>query len=394
MKLPSPDERANHLGNRQRRKMARSAQAYVRGSTSRFYEWLDGARATLPDGPPIWICGDCHYGNLGPTGAASGDIQVQIRDLDQTVIGNPAHDLVRLAFSLASAARGFDLPGVATAELVEQAVDGYQSALLGELEEDADRPPSIKGLMKQSKTRRWKHLAEERIGDTRPTIPLGKRFWPLSPEEREAAERLLAEGPIQSLATALTSRPDDARTELVDAAYWVKGCSSLGLLRFALLVSIGDGKSKDIALLDVKQAIKPSAPAAADAVLPRDNAERIVEGARALSPHLGRRMAAGRILNRSVFVRELLPQDLKLDIPSLDGSEAATMARFLAAVVGRAHARQLSKENRGRWADELGRRRSKTLDAPSWLWNSVVDLMGAHEAAYLEHCRRHARIAA
>ena len=31
------------------------------------------------------------------------------------------------------------------------------------------------------------------------------------------------------------------------------------------------------------------------------------------------------------------------------------------------------------------------LDAPSWLWRSVVDLMGSHEVAYLEHCRKYAR---
>jgi uncharacterized protein (DUF2252 family) len=40
------------------------------------------------------------------------------------------------------------------------------------------------------------------------------------------------------------------------------------------------------------------------------------------------------------------------------------------------------------WLAELGRSRSKSLDAPSWLWNSVVELVSLHEAAYLEHCRR------
>jgi len=96
--------------------MARSAQAYVRGSTTRFYEWLASEEGrTVPKGPPIWICGDCHFGNLGPVANADGEIAIQIRDLDQTVIGNPAHDLIRLGLSLAMAARGSDLPGVTTA---------------------------------------------------------------------------------------------------------------------------------------------------------------------------------------------------------------------------------------------------------------------------------------
>jgi uncharacterized protein (DUF2252 family) len=34
------------------------------------------------------------------------------------------------------------------------------------------------------------------------------------------------------------------------------------------------------------------------------------------------------------------------------------------------------------------------LDAPSWLWSSVVDLVAVHETAYLEHCRRFALAAA
>ena len=78
-------------------KMARSAHAYVRGNTLQFYEWLYSiAEGTLPSGPPIWICGDCHVGNLGPVANSNGDVAIEIRDFDQTVIGNPAHDLIRL----------------------------------------------------------------------------------------------------------------------------------------------------------------------------------------------------------------------------------------------------------------------------------------------------------
>ena len=50
------------------------------------------------------------------------------------------------------------------------------------------------------------------------------------------------------------------------------------------------------------------------AKMPRDNAERVVTGAKNLSPFLGGRMAATRMLDKAVFVRELLPQDLKLEI--------------------------------------------------------------------------------
>eukprot|EP01132_Coremiostelium_polycephalum_P011172 gene11172-13687_t len=98
MKIPRPSSRMPHLTQLRNLKMARSAHAYVRGSTVQFYEWLHSQRGRrLPQGPAIWICGDCHAGNLGPTGDTKGRIDMHIRDLDQAVIGNPAHDLVRLA---------------------------------------------------------------------------------------------------------------------------------------------------------------------------------------------------------------------------------------------------------------------------------------------------------
>jgi uncharacterized protein (DUF2252 family) len=79
-----------------------------------------------------------------------------------------------------------------------------------------------------------------------------------------------------------------------------------------------------------------------------------------------------------------------VEIDQLTTEDAMKAASFLAGVVGKAHARQMDKSTRARWTKELERHRSKTLDAPSWLWTSVVSLIGRHEVAYLEHCRRYA----
>ena len=102
------NDREQFLLMRQAQKMARSPHAFVRGNTAQHYAWLNELHSQLPEGPAVWICGDCHVGNLGPIADGQGNIDVQIRDLDQTVIGNPAHDLIRLALSLASAARGIE----------------------------------------------------------------------------------------------------------------------------------------------------------------------------------------------------------------------------------------------------------------------------------------------
>ena len=85
-----------------------------------------------------------------------------------------------------------------------------------------------------------------------------------------------------------------------------------------------------------------------------------------------------------------MPQDLKIEVDRLTREEAMGLAAYLAGVVGRAHGRQMDEPTRETWRKALVSASTATLDAPSWLWSSVVDLISVHEAAYLDHCRRFA----
>lgn len=396
---PRIDERESALSRERARKMAQSSHSYVRGNTRQFYEWLGGPTAPgVPDGPPVWICGDCHVGNLGPVADSEGRVSVLIRDLDHSVIGNPAHDLIRLALSLASAARGSDLPGVTTTRMLEAMMEGYESAFAHDFDEARDKPEPpevVRIALREAHRRTWKKLAKERIKDTRPRIPLGERFWPITELERSAIDSVFASSSIASLITMVESRPGDSEVKIVDATYWMKGCNSLGLLRYAVLGDVSDGSSKssENCLVDIKEAVPSAAPAAPGAEMPADNALRVLQGALHISPSLGERMRAATLLERPVFVRELLPQDLKLEINQLTSDEALMAAEYLSTVVGLAHARQMDHSTRTSWQKELSRNRSKDLDAPSWLWSNVVGLLIDHERTYLEHCRRYVTVA-
>ena len=396
-KAPRRSRRAHVLTAMRNFKMATSAHAYVRGNATRFYEWLASVAPTsFPQGPAIWICGDCHVGNLGPLADIDGRVEMGIRDFDQTVIGNPAHDLMRLGLSLAMAARSSDLPGVVTAKMMEGMVEDYAKEFGARDRAPPAQPESISRPMKEAKRRSWRHLAVERVnGETR-RFPIGKQFWPVSREEREAIGLLFASEEMQALATRLGYRKDSANVNVMDCAFWRKGCSSLGLMRYAVLLDVGGkaARGRDLCLFDIKEATRPLAPRYDDAGMPRDHAERVVMGACNLSPYLGERMAHARLLDQPVFVRELLPKDLKLEIERMDTEEAIEVARYLARIVGRAHARQLARTEHKAWQAELRRNRSKTIDAPSWLWSGVVDLIAIHERAYLDHCRRYALKAA
>jgi uncharacterized protein (DUF2252 family) len=389
----SQEERAAVLRQARDLKMARSVHAYVRGNTGKFYEWLADSPVarTLPDGPPIWICGDCHLGNLGPIADSDHRIVVQIRDLDQCVIGNPALDLVRLGLSLETAARSSDLPGIATARLIEAMAESYALAFAAEPMAELPEPEVVRTVRKRAAMRGWRHLARERIADTSPNIPLGKRFWPLTADERSEIDALFEQDEVRACALKLAGLVREDGLRVVDAAYWMKGCSSLGKLRYAVLLGVRrrDGEEY-FALVDIKEAARPLAPAATGAKMPRDHARRVVTGARALSPALGDRMIAARLLGKPIVLRELKPQDLKLEVAQFSRKQAQRAASYLAYIVGEAHARQLSETESAEWVARFARQQDSALDAPSWLWRAVVDLAGLHETAYLEHCRRYA----
>ncbi len=392
--LPAITERHAVLERSRTQKMARSAHAYVRGNTAKFYEWLGASDAArrVPDGPAIWICGDCHLGNLGPLAAGDGSVEIQIRDLDQAVIGNPAHDLIRLGLSLATAARGSDLPGVTTARMIEAMVEGYATAMNDPEEGEAGPEPDVvRSVRKRALGRRWRHLARERLEAVEPQIPLGRKFWALADDERTALSAVFEDPAVARLILSLDHKDARRSVRLVDAAYWMKGCSSLGLRRYAAILELKGGKGRsDYAIVDLKEATDPIAPSRPDAAMPSDNAERVATAARALSPHLGARMIPVRMLGRSLFIRELAPQDLKLEVDQFSHGEAVKAGRYLAYVVGKAHARQMDAATRQSWLALLETDRRGAIDAPTWLWDSVVALAGAHEAGYLEHCRRYA----
>ena len=100
-------------------------------------------------------------------------------------------------------------------------------------------------------------------------------------------------------------------------------------------------------------------------------------------------MAAARVVDKDVFVRELLPQDLKFELDTLTEREAVAIGHYLASVVGVAHARQLEPAACAEWLATFRKTSAKNLDAPAWLWAAVKDLVALHEGAYLEHCLAH-----
>src|SRR4029077_11969189 len=158
---------------------------------------------------PVWICGDCHLGNLGSVADAHGRVKIAIRDLDQTVIGNPAHDLIRLGLSLATAIRGSDLPGVTTALMLEQMVEGYEGELGKKHKHSRNPTSSVQRVLEGAVRRRWHHLADECIEGVTPEIPFRIKLNASGPPflARSACDAVLVSARTAPLVCRANSMP-------------------------------------------------------------------------------------------------------------------------------------------------------------------------------------------
>lgn len=104
--------------------------------------------------------------------------------------------------------------------------------------------------------------------------------------------------------------------------------------------------------------------------MPKDQAERVVEGAMHLSPHLGKQ-SPKEALRLYPLVVAAGPKDRN---SAVDCSGRDKGSQLLAGGVGEAHARQMDAHTRASWFKELERNRSTTLGTPSWLWSSGENL--------------------
>ncbi len=185
--MPSLAERPVILERKRTLKMARSAHAYVRGNTARFYEWLAASPAArrVPMGPAIWICGDCHLGNLGPGRRRRGTC----RDPDPRP--RPGRDRQSRARSHPPGpVAGHRGPRFGPARRHHCTDDGGEwstatapPSRIPTRDHPGAEPETVRSIRREAFGRRWRHLAKERLQAVEPRIPLGEKFWALAPEE-------------------------------------------------------------------------------------------------------------------------------------------------------------------------------------------------------------------
>ncbi len=383
---------------RKLQRMSSSPLAYLRGAAPLFFELL-AARPELASGPAGegWIVGDMHLENFGayrsdPLGAdepasetaaskKSRAVRFDLNDFDDAIIGPWRFDVLRLTTSLLLGGRELGANGLVALDLCDLLLDAWARSAFDKAPVPKDPPAPIAALVEQVRDR-----SKTALLDARTAVTGGKRHFVRGPRYADLPAEVVNavpaafEGYIAGLAEE--DRPHKGSLEIIDCALRIAGTGSLGGLRIGVLVK-GKGGPDGAWIFDMKEQGEPSASAICGgppAIVP---AERVCTAFRACVERPALMLGSttlrgsGGTTKLSMFVRKLSPQEDKLNLRRLKQQDLPSLATYLGALLGSAHARAATKAPK-RWA---------AADLALIREHSIA-LAGIHEAVYLELCER------
>jgi uncharacterized protein (DUF2252 family) len=397
------EELGTRLLDQKLARMTASPLALLRGAAPLFYELL-AAHPSLADGPrgKGWIAGDLHLENFGAYRVAAmpdapkkkgkpkkedhdhdhdhdaDEVEFDLNDFDDAVIGPWRFDVLRLATSLILGGRELGADGPRVLGLTHALLDAYGAAAFGPKPKLPPRPAPVARLVEQVTSRTRKALL-----DARTEVKHGARHFVRGARYADLPEAIAArvEKAFARYVKGLEEhvRPPKGSLDVLDAAWRIAGTGSLGGVRVALLVR-GKGGEDGAWVFDMKEQGTPSAacivgkgPKGAR-LAPADRVVAAMRGCLAQPP---RYLGATRMGDLSMFVRRLSPQEDKLDLAGLRDADLDPLATYLGALVGRAHARGATKAPRMPW----------TKAERDGIVDRAIAIAGIHEAVYLALCK-------
>jgi uncharacterized protein (DUF2252 family) len=370
-------------------RMTASPLAFLRGAAPLFYEVL-AAHPSLAEGPrgKGWLTGDLHLENFGAYRplplALSGDrhdrdeAAFDLNDFDDAVIGPWRIDVLRLTASLILAGRELGAGGMRVLDLAHGLLRAYVVAAFDENAKLPKEPAPVTRLIDQVAERTRKELLDGRTkvvkGERR--FVRGARYADLP---AGIAKRV--NGAFAKYVRGLDDdfRPESKALQVIDAAWRIAGTGSLGGVRVGVLVR-GKGGPDGAWVFDMKEQGLPSAtilfgrPSKKKRLPP---AQRVVTAYRSCVARPAWLLGTTTLGDLSLFVRRLSPQEDKLDLTKIRDEDLDSLARYLGALVGRAHARGGTKHPRKEWSEgECGA-----------IVDRAISIAGIHEATYLALCK-------
>lgn len=368
------------------RAMRASAFAFFRGSAHLFYDRLP--RNGIFRSPLVWSCGDLHLENFGSFKADNRLVYFDINDFDEAALAPASWDLVRMVSSLRVAADNVTVRKSEAEGLCSLFVESYATALgLGKgywVERDTAEG-LVRSLLEGLKTRRRADFLNSRTqtkGKVRRLRTDGIKALSPSNEQRVLVEAFTA-------GFALT-QPEPDFYEVLDVARRIAGIGSLGVDRYAILVT-GKGSPDGNYLLDLKEAMPSVLASRVAARQPQwpTEAHRVVTVQRRLQAVSPAFLQPVLLAESSYVLRALQPSEDRVTLDAATQGRGAleqtmqTLARMLAWAQLRSSGREGSAT-----ADELvdfGRRakwRQKLLDASLACADQVLRDAQVFNAAY------------
>jgi uncharacterized protein (DUF2252 family) len=378
------------LLDRKLARMTSSPFAFLRGAAPLFYSLLalDPDLAAGPDGEG-WLVGDAHLenfgayrveGELGSKGKkGKSEVVFHLNDFDDTSWGPIRWDVLRLVTSALVFSNEIGASLTDSLTLASSLLDGYDRA---RTRGDLPKPPKIVERLLETASRRSRQdLLEARTtlmkGERR--FQRGEHFEDLQPEIHAAAVDAFAR---YMLALVRQGHTNADQLEPRDFAFRIAGVGSLGCLRVAVLTR-GKGGVEGEWLFDMKEEGTPSiATAKLDergfnisppGPPPATAAARVLEGVHALAFKRPRMIGETTLLEKSMLVRWLAPQEDKLSIADVAPEDRLSLVHFLGSLLGEAHRQSAPKAPR--WTRE-------DLDA---LLHRGLALAALHQVAFAEY---------
>jgi uncharacterized protein (DUF2252 family) len=308
------------------RKMRGDPFIFLRGACHLFYQRLAefAPCGSLPGPvPTTWVCGDLHLENFGSYKGDNRLVYFDLNDFDEAALAPCTWDVVRFLASVRLGALGLGLNDREIELLCSLFVDAYAAALsTGKarwLERDTATGPIADLLTRLRERQRADFLdtRTERHGKQRRIRLDGKKALPVSEAQRQQVTDFLAD---------FARRQDDpAFFRVLDVARRIAGTGSLGVERYIVLVE-GKGSPDSNYLLDLKQALPSSLPAALQRACPeihqpawRNEAERVVAVQSRMQGIVMAFLHAEEFAGSSYIVRGLQPSEDRVDLANWKG---------------------------------------------------------------------------
>ncbi|MEN8260216.1 MAG: DUF2252 domain-containing protein [Pseudomonadota bacterium] len=299
------------------KRMQRRAFAFLRGTAHLFYEdWP--VDSPLNQAPLAWVCGDLHVENFGTYKGDNRLTYFDLNDFDEGALAPCTWELARFLTSLLVGAETLKIDHAQAVRLCDEFLDTYCAELTeckARWIERATARGMIRELLKGLKKRSRADFLRERITQKDGKTLLrttGKKALPANAAERKKVTRLI------DRFAAGQRNPECFR--VLDVARRISGLSSLGLERYVVLAA-GQGAREGLYLLDLKY--QPGSALSPHLTIPqpkwKSEAERVVTLQRriqAIAPAFLSTITYG---HRSYVLRELMPQQDRLDLGNSNG---------------------------------------------------------------------------